>query len=163
MNKYRVNYAGNVVSTDEDYSGYKLNLLDEKGLLVSHKNSSFFYLSPTLVKASLRLEGIDVDLLTTRQVLKALKSAHIECTLLLKTKGTEFIADELTGQVKVGKAWVDAKAGETYKVQEDGVEINYRKEFVIQFNDAILDELDAVQQRIRVEQASAKLAELKSE
>ena len=143
MSKYGFKSVGLAKVEDKDVLRVSLN--DDKGLPVQMKGGSeHMFITPKMVEASIRSQGINPDYLRPFHLVQALKSASIDCTLRFKTKGEDFIATENTGQVLVGKKFVASKKGETYQVAETGIAIDYDESVSIEHSMKTLTNLDVI-------------------
>jgi len=133
-----------VKSTDESYAGFNVSVKDAKGQAIEHLGKSKFYVSLALVKAGLTGRGINADALTDREITKCLDTSTLDCTLLFKKEGEDFEATEFSRIYDADSGeFIKAQAGELYQVQEDGIDIDYRKESTLIFDEDFLDILDA--------------------
>ena len=139
-----MDYSINTISfiKSEDFTGFRASLKNDKGLTVAHKGNDTFYLTPKYVQALVNAEGIDATACTNRELVKIMKKAKVEASLLLKNAGEKFTADADTGMVMVDGKPVQAEEGEEYVVFADGIELDYRKSILWHLDDAVLDAVD---------------------
>lgn len=143
--KYTFQSAQLVTSEDASYSGFNVQVKDNKGQTIEHLGKSKFYVSLALVKASLKGRGLNAELLRERELIKCMDTAILDCSLHFKKAGEDFEASEFTRIYdEVSGTYVKAQAGETYQIQEDGIDVDYSKDFTLSFDETLLDKLDDI-------------------
>ena len=138
------------VEGKEDTEGFKswlVTLNDDKGLPVTIKDGRpDFYIAEAFIDNVFTSQKIDFTLLSDIAIVRALKNATFDCTVIYKKKGVEFTAQVNGGNVNLGTEktpdWQPAVKGEKYTYQETGVIVDWGKHTHIMFTDSDLDKME---------------------